>query len=70
MRALHQRMFLPPFRALANGFMRAATAGAPAREVTIQRRIRLFLDSNVLMGGIVSPWGLDKAVRSLCAAKV
>lgn len=34
------------------------------------RRIRLFLDSNVLTGGIVSPWGLDKATLSLCAAKV
>lgn len=34
------------------------------------RRIRLFLDSNVLTGGIVSPWGLDKAALSLCAAKV
>jgi len=38
--------------------------------VTRQRRIRLFLDSNVLTGGIVSPWGLDKATLSLCAAKV
>jgi predicted nucleic acid-binding protein len=38
--------------------------------VTNQRRIRLFLDSNVLLGGIVSPWGLDKATLSLCAAKV
>jgi len=38
--------------------------------VTGQRRIRLFLDSNVLTGGIVSPWGLDKATLSLCAAKV
>jgi predicted nucleic acid-binding protein len=38
--------------------------------VTSPRRIRLFLDSNVLTGGIVSPWGLDKAVLSLCAAKV
>lgn len=38
--------------------------------MTIQRRIRLFLDSNVLTGGLVSPWGLDKAVLSLCAAKV
>jgi predicted nucleic acid-binding protein len=38
--------------------------------VTSQRRIRLFLDSNVLTGGLVSPWGLDKAVLSLCAAKV
>jgi predicted nucleic acid-binding protein len=33
-------------------------------------RIRLFLDSNVLTGGIVAPWGLDKAVLSLCAARV
>ena len=33
-------------------------------------RIRLFLDSNVLTGGIVAAWGLDKAVLSLCAAKV
>jgi len=38
--------------------------------VTNQRRIRLFLDSNVLTGGIVSPWGVDKATLSLCAAKV
>lgn len=38
--------------------------------MTGQRRIRLFLDSNVLTGGIVSPWGLDKAILSLCAAKV
>ena len=35
-----------------------------------RRRIRLFLDSNVLTGGMVSPWGLDKATLSLCAAKV
>ena len=35
-----------------------------------RRRIRLFLDSNVLTAGILSPWGLDKAVLSLCAAKV
>ena len=38
--------------------------------MTGQRRIRLFLDSNVLTGGIVSPWGLDKATLSLCAARV
>jgi predicted nucleic acid-binding protein len=38
--------------------------------VTSQRRIRLFLDSKVLTGGIVSPWGLGKATLSLCAAKV
>ena len=35
-----------------------------------RRRIRLFLDSNVLTGGIVSAWGLDKAVLSICAARV
>ena len=38
--------------------------------MTGQRKIRLFLDSNVLTGGIVSSWGLDKATISLCAARV
>ena len=38
--------------------------------MTAQRRIRLFLDSNVLTAGIVSSWGLDKALLSLCAARV
>jgi len=38
--------------------------------VTRGRKIRLFLDSNVLLGGIISPWGLDKAALSLCAARV
>jgi len=38
--------------------------------VSGQRRIRLFLDSKVLTGGIVSPWGLDKAALSLCAARL
>lgn len=38
--------------------------------MTSPRRIRLFLDSNVLTAGIVSSWGLDKATLSLCAAKV
>jgi predicted nucleic acid-binding protein len=38
--------------------------------VTSPRRIRLFLDSSVLTAGIVSPWGLDKAALSLCAAKI
>ena len=38
--------------------------------MTRQRRIRLFLDSNVLTVGIVSSWGLDKATLSLCAAKM
>lgn len=30
----------------------------------------MFLDSNVLTAGILSAWGLDKAVLSLCAANV
>jgi predicted nucleic acid-binding protein len=34
------------------------------------KRVRLFLDSNVLTAGIVSTWGLDKAVLSLCAARI
>jgi predicted nucleic acid-binding protein len=38
--------------------------------VATRKRIRLFLDSNVVTGGIISPWGLDKAVLSLCAARV
>ena len=38
--------------------------------MTPPRRLRLFLDSNVLTSGIVSPWGLDKAVLSLCAARI
>ncbi len=38
--------------------------------MTGERRIRLFLDSNVLIAGIVSSWGLDKATLSLCAAKI
>jgi bifunctional DNA-binding transcriptional regulator/antitoxin component of YhaV-PrlF toxin-antitoxin module len=33
-------------------------------------RPRLFRDSNVLTGGILAPWGLDKAVLSLCAARI
>ena len=38
--------------------------------MTARSKIRLFLDSNVLLAGIVSPWGLDKAALSLCAARV
>jgi predicted nucleic acid-binding protein len=38
--------------------------------VASQIRTRLFLDSNVLTGGLVSEWGLDKAVLSICAARV
>ena len=38
--------------------------------MTERPKIRLFLDSNVLTAGIVSPWGLDKAILSLCAARL
>jgi predicted nucleic acid-binding protein len=38
--------------------------------VSRSRRTHLFLDSNVLTGGIVSRWGLDKAVLALCAARI
>ena len=38
--------------------------------MTGRGKIRLFLDSKVLTGGIVSPWGLDKATFPLCAARV
>lgn len=38
--------------------------------MTKPTRIRLFLESNVLLAGILSPWGLDKAVLSLCAGQV
>ena len=34
------------------------------------RKLRLFLDSNVLTGGIVSRWGLDRAILSICAARI
>jgi predicted nucleic acid-binding protein len=34
------------------------------------KRTRVFLDSNVLTAGIISTWGLDKAVLSLCAARI
>jgi predicted nucleic acid-binding protein len=33
-------------------------------------KLRLFLDSNVLTGGIVSRWGLDRAILSICAARI
>jgi predicted nucleic acid-binding protein len=32
------------------------------------KKLRLFLDSNVLTGGLMARWGLDKAILSLCAA--
>jgi predicted nucleic acid-binding protein len=38
--------------------------------VTSAPKLRIFLDSNVITGGIVSSWGLDKAVLSLCAARI
>lgn len=31
---------------------------------------RLFLDSNVLTGGLVAAWGLDKAILSMCASRI
>ena len=34
------------------------------------RPLRLFLDSNVLTGGLIATWGLDKAILSLCAARI
>jgi predicted nucleic acid-binding protein len=34
------------------------------------KRLRLFLDSNVLTGGIIARWGLDRAVLSLCASRI
>jgi predicted nucleic acid-binding protein len=36
----------------------------------MRRRLRLFLDSNVLTGGMVARRGLDKAILSICAARV
>jgi predicted nucleic acid-binding protein len=30
---------------------------------------RLFLDSNILTGGMVARWGVEKAILSLCAAR-
>jgi hypothetical protein len=35
-----------------------------------RRSLRLFLDSNVLTGGMLARWGLDKAVLSMCAARI
>jgi predicted nucleic acid-binding protein len=36
----------------------------------MSKPLRLFLDSNVLTGGIIAAWGLDKAVLSLCVARI
>jgi len=35
-----------------------------------KKPLRLFLDSNVLTGVILSDWELDRAVLSLCAARI
>ena len=35
-----------------------------------KKPLQLFLDSNVLTGGILSDSGLDRAVLSLCAARI
>ena len=32
--------------------------------------LRVFLDANVILGGLLSEWGLDKALLSLSAAKI
>lgn len=32
--------------------------------------LRVFLDANVILGGLLAEWGLDKAIFSLSAAKV
>ena len=61
--------FLAPL-VKTRGFGMTSRSGGSALAHYRSRRIQLFLDSNVLTGGIVSPWGLDKAVLSLCAAKV
>lgn len=34
------------------------------------RKTYLLLDSNVLTGGRVSRWGLDKAMLALCAVRI
>ena len=34
------------------------------------KRLRVFLDANVILGGLLAEWGLDKAILSLSAAKV
>lgn len=36
--------------------------------MTKSKTLRLFLDSNILTGGLVARWGLDKAILSLCAS--
>jgi predicted nucleic acid-binding protein len=38
--------------------------------VTRRRQVRLFLDSNVLLAGILSARGLDGAILSLCTSRV
>lgn len=38
--------------------------------MTPEHQLRLFLDSNVLLGGMIAHWGLDKAILSLCAARI
>ncbi|MBM3238121.1 PIN domain-containing protein [Candidatus Poribacteria bacterium] len=35
-----------------------------------RNRLRVFLDSNVILAGFLSVWGLDKAILSLCAARI
>ena len=42
----------------------------PSPVSTRPAQLRVFLDSNVLTGGIIARWGLDRAVLSLCAARI
>ncbi len=38
--------------------------------MTTGQKLRLFVDSNVVMDAMTSRWGLDKAVISLCSAGI
>jgi len=38
--------------------------------ISRRERLRVFPDSNVIMAGFLSAWGLDKAILSLCAARI
>ena len=34
------------------------------------RPLRVFIDSNVLINAVIAKWGLNKAVLSICAARI
>lgn len=44
--------------------------GIRAMRMPPRRLLRVFLDSNVLMAGLLADWGLPKAILSLGAARV